>query len=76
VQSLRSDDEFARLLLDSGADPNVRTSLRKRLVDAGVDEDVHEFHNVTPLGWGEQFHARKFVNRAAMQLIAERGGHL
>jgi hypothetical protein len=76
VQSLRADDEFARLLLDSGANPNVRASLRKRLVDAGVDEDVHEFHNVTPLGWGEQFHARKFVNRAAMRLIAERGGHL
>jgi hypothetical protein len=76
VQSLRSDDEFARLLLDSGADPNARASLRKRLVDAGVDEDVHEFHNVTPLGWGERFQAQKFVNRAAMQLIAERGGHL
>jgi hypothetical protein len=76
VQSLRSDDAFARLLLDHGADPNVRTTLRKRLVDAGVEEDVHEFHDVTPLGWGEQFQAQKYVNRAAMQLIAERGGHL
>jgi hypothetical protein len=76
VQSLRSDDEFARLLLDSGADPNARASLRKRLVDAGVDEDVHEFHDVTPLGWGERFQAQKYVNRAATQLIAERGGHL
>ena len=76
TQSLRSDDAFARLLLDRGADPNVRTSLRKRLVDAGVDEDVHEFHDVTPLGWGEQFHAQKFVNRSAMRLVAERGGHL
>ena len=60
----------------SGADPNARASLRKGLVDAGVDEVMHEFHDVTPLGWGEQFHAQKFVNRAAMQLIAERGGHL
>lgn len=75
VMSLRSDDAFARLLLDSGADPNARASLRKRLVDADVDEEVHEFHNVTPLAWGEQFHAQKYVNRAAMQLIAERGGH-
>jgi hypothetical protein len=80
VMSLRSDDEFARLLLDSGADPNARASLRKRLVDAGEDENEYEFHNVTPLGWGEQFlerfHDPKYVNRAAMQLIAERGGHL
>lgn len=76
VMSLRSDDAFARLLLDNGADPNARATLRKRLVDADVDENVHEFHDVTPLGWGEQFHAQKYVNRAAMQLIAERGGHL
>jgi hypothetical protein len=76
VMSLRSDDAFARLLLDSGADPNARTTLRKRVVDAGEDETEHEFHDVTPLGWGEQFHYQKYVNRAAMQLIAERGGHL
>ncbi len=37
---------------------------------------MHEFHDVTPLGWGERFHDQKYVNRAAMQLIAERGGHL
>jgi Ankyrin repeat len=76
VMSLRSDDEFARLLLDSGADPNARASIRKRVVDAGEDETEHVFHDVTPLGWGEQFHYQKYVNRAAMQLIAERGGHL
>jgi hypothetical protein len=76
VMSLRSDDAFARLLLDNGADPNARTSLRKRVVDAGEDESEHVFHDVTPLGWGEQFHYQKYVNRAAMQLIAERGGHL
>ncbi len=33
VMSLRSDDAFARLLLDSGADPNARASLLKRVVD-------------------------------------------
>ncbi len=31
--------------------------------------------DVTPLAWGERFHEKKFVNRAAMRLIAERGGH-
>ena len=76
VMSLRSDDAFARLLLDNGADPNARASMAKRVVDEGEDESEHEFHDVTPLGWGERFHYQKYVNRAAMQLIAERGGHL
>jgi hypothetical protein len=76
VMSLRSDDSFARLLLDSGADSNARASLRKRVVDAGEDESEHDFRDVTPLGWGEQFHYQKYVNRAAMRLVAERGGHL
>lgn len=71
---LRNDDVFARLLLDHGADPNVRASLRKRLrfVD---DEAMHEYHGVTPLGWGQRFHDQSFVSKPAMQLIAERGGH-
>ena len=72
---LRRDDAFARLLLDHGADPNVRASLRKRLrfVD---DESLHEYRDVTPLGWGERFHDPAWVSRPAMQLIAERGGSL
>lgn len=72
--SLRRDDAFARLLLDHGADPNVRASLRKRLrfVD---DETTHEYHDVTPLGWGHRFHGREWVNPSVMRLIAERGGH-
>ena len=70
---LRRDDAFARLLLDRGADPNVRASLRKRLrfVD---DESMHEYHDVTPLTWGERFHDQAWVNPAVMRLIAERGG--
>jgi hypothetical protein len=67
------DAPFARLLLDNGADPNVRASLRKRLRDGG-DEAMHEYHDVTPLSWGERFHGRGYVSRPAMQLIAERGG--
>jgi hypothetical protein len=72
---LREDDVFARLLLDHGADPNVRASLRKRLrfVD---DESMHEYRDVTPLGWGQRFHDQSFVSKPAMRLIAERGGHL
>lgn len=26
---------------------------------------VHEYRNLTPLGWGEQFHAPVFVSREA-----------
>ena len=51
----QQDAEFARLLLDHGADPNVRVSLRKRLRFV-PDESMHEFRDVTPISWGEQFH--------------------
>jgi hypothetical protein len=70
---LRATDEFARLLLDHGGDPNVRATLRKRL--RGVeDETMHEYRDVTPLAWGARFHDQSFVSRPAMRLIAERGG--
>jgi len=72
---VRETDDFARLLLDKGADPNARASLRKRMRFVG-DELMHEFHDVTALGWGAQFHEQDWVSRPAMKLIAERGGHL
>ena len=72
---LRDSDEFAKLLLDHGADPNVRVSLRKQMRFVG-DELLHEYHNVTPLSWGEQFRDQEFVSRKAMRLIARRGGNL
>jgi hypothetical protein len=69
----RQDDVFARLLLDHGADPNVRASLRKEL--RGVDdESMHEYRDVTPVGWGERFHDQQFVSRPSLRLIAKRGG--
>jgi ankyrin repeat protein len=70
---LRHTDEFARVLLDRGADPNVRASLRKRLRGAD-DETMHEYRDVTPMTWGERFHDQSFVSKPAMRLIAERGG--
>jgi hypothetical protein len=72
---LRTHDDFARLLLDHGADPNVRASLRKRMRFVG-DEALHEYRDVTPLAWGQRFHEQDFVSRSAMQLIAERGGQV
>jgi len=67
---LTKDVRFARLLLEHGADPKVRASLRKQLPFTD-DPTLHVYRNVTPLEWGEQFHDESFVNRAAMRLIAQ-----
>jgi ankyrin repeat protein len=68
------DGEFARLLLDHGANPNARASLRKRMHPGYEIEGLHEYRDVTVLEWGERFVFRKLVNAEAMRLIAERGG--
>jgi hypothetical protein len=65
---------FTHLLLDHGANPNVRASLRARLEEGHGGGPVHEYRNVTPLGWGEQFHAPVFVSREALRLIEAGGG--
>ena len=67
----RSDDAFARLLLNAGADINVIASLRKRLRFV-ADETEHVYRNVTPLTWGRQFHDQNWVNPSVMELIAAR----
>ena len=67
----RHDDAFARLLLDQGADPKVRASLRKRLRFV-EDESMHEYQDVTPLEWGERFHDQDWVSKPVMRLLAER----
>lgn len=65
------DDPFARLLLDAGADPKARASLRKRIHE---NESMHEYVDVTPLEWGQRFYAQELVSKPAMRLIAERIG--
>jgi len=75
----QQDAAFARLLLDHGADPNARASLRKKLRFV-PDESMHEYRDVTPLSWGQQFHGpgshgHTWISQPAMKLIAERGGH-
>lgn len=64
----RRDDNFARLLLDHGADPQVRASLRKRLRFV-ADETEHEYRNVTPREFGERFHEPDWVSPAVMRLL-------
>jgi hypothetical protein len=65
---------FTNLLLDRGADPNVRASIRARLEEGHGGGPVREYRDVTALGWGEQFHARIFVSRESLRLIEARGG--
>ena len=66
---------FTQLLLEHGADPNVRASLRKQLHPGYGEDTMHEYRDVTPLAWGSRFHRQVFVSQPAMRLIAERGGH-
>ena len=65
---------FTRLLLDRGADPNVRASIRARLEEGHGGGPARDYRGVTPLGWGEQYHARIFVSGEALRLIEARGG--
>ncbi|GJG86330.1 hypothetical protein tb265_15110 [Gemmatimonadetes bacterium T265] len=66
---------FTQLLLDHGADPNARASLRKQLHPGYGPDTLQAYRDVTPLAWGERFHRRVFVSAPAMRLIAARGGH-
>jgi hypothetical protein len=78
--NLQGQPQVARLtelLLDHGADPNVRASVRKQLHPGYApkyDTELHEYRDVTPLGWGRQFHAKIFVSEPALRLIESRGG--
>jgi ankyrin repeat protein len=65
---------FTELLLEHGADPNVRASLWKRLHPGHGDTTRHEYRDVTPLSWGRRFHAPIFVSEPAMRLIEDAGG--
>jgi hypothetical protein len=67
------DAPFARLLLDRGANPGARASLRE--TGYGADDPVHQHRDVTPIGWGDAFTNKIVVSEPAMALIAERGGH-
>jgi len=69
-------DDTARLLLRHGADPNARATLRKQLVDVGdpEKEKMHEFRDVTPLGYARRFQEPRFVNASALAVLREYGG--
>ena len=64
---------FTRLLLDCGADPNIRASVRQRLEEGHGGGPLREYRDVTPLDWGERFEPQIFVSRESMRLIGTRG---
>ena len=65
---------FTRLLLDRGANLNTRASLLAGLQEGHGGGPLREYRDVTPLGWGDQYHARIFVSKESLRLIEERGG--
>ncbi|MBL0160816.1 MAG: ankyrin repeat domain-containing protein [Bryobacterales bacterium] len=65
---------FTELLLERGAEPNVRASLWKRLHPGHGDTARHEYRDVTAISWGRRFHAPIFVSEPAIRLIAAAGG--
>lgn len=67
------NDDFARLLLDAGAEVNPRASFREA-DNHPLGARFHDYMNVTPLGWGEQYRNRMIVSEPAMALLRERGG--
>ena len=64
---------FTQLLIDHGADPTIRASLRKKLHPGYAPrfdvENTYEYRSVTALEWGRQFHAKMFVSEPALRLI-------
>jgi hypothetical protein len=68
------DARFTQLLLDRGANPNVRASLRHGFEEGHGGGSVREYRDVTPLGWGEAFPNKVFVSRESLRLIEGRGG--
>jgi hypothetical protein len=68
---LQKDGAFAAMLLNRGADPNIRASLRKQLRFVN-DEAIHEYHNVTAIEWGEHFQDQVWVNSKVLELIRTR----
>jgi Ankyrin repeat len=65
---------FTQLLLERGADPNVRASIWKQLHPGHGDTTRRDYRDVTALSWGRRFHDPIFVSEPAMRLIEAAGG--
>ena len=69
----RRDDRPVRMLLDAGADPDVRADIRKA-IRFHHDESEHVYRNVTALEYAQCFHARRWVNDAGLALLEHHAG--
>src|SRR5215831_8519036 len=67
------DTRFAKLLLDHGADVNVRASIRRMFEEDG-NKIWKEFRDLTPLSWSDVYPWKMLVSQSAMRMIAQRGG--
>lgn len=65
---LAADISFTRVLLDHGADPALRATLRKFL-DWTEQPRWHEARHVTAREWATAFPEQNWVNPAALQLL-------
>lgn len=65
---------FTRLLLDRGADPNARASIRMRLGSGHGSTHMREIRDVTPLSWGRRFDEKIFVGEPALEMVERAGG--
>ncbi len=66
-------ETFARLLLDKGADPTIRATLRKQLRYMGdaEKEQMREFRDVTAIEFARQFQEPGMVNESSIEAIEE-----
>jgi len=62
-----------RALLERGADPKARASIRKAIKFI-EDESMHEFRDVTPLDYERSFHHPTWANRKVLEIIVDAGG--
>ncbi|MEM9531710.1 MAG: hypothetical protein AAGA23_12385 [Pseudomonadota bacterium] len=64
---------LARLLLEHDADPGMKGTLRKGIRFI-ADESVYDYCDLTADEYGRQFHAGRWVNQPALELVAAARG--
>ena len=64
----QADGAMAKALLDRGASPRLRTTLRKHLRGVG-DDAMKEYLNVTAVDYAEAFPDPRWVNSTAVEMI-------
>lgn len=76
VSYITDDVSKAKVLLEKGADPKHRATLRKQLRYLGQPhlERMREFRHVTCIGFAQRFQVQRWVSKAAVEFIKQNGG--